>query len=231
MNQITHSKNETHFSANRSRGSLLAPLIVGGLAQLILATNTYAQSADLQIRAAFEIPISIDCGTDINGGDVDLLNSAFLAQADAFLRSWTLVPGGSEAGGPPVTSGSLAVSSALSGTCTVSGVSPEDVITLTTPAEPIELTSTDTDQILLASVAMKDNDNSNDVQVTHTMPAAESPDPAQLVTQSPGTVVFSESAGTLTVLVGFNSIELPQNVSPTDLAGSYQGTATVEVSL
>ena len=206
-------------------------LLITILPNVVVGTAA-AQSADLSVTAEFEIPISVTCNTAINAGNVDILSGDFLSNVNSSQRSWGMVPGSGGASGELINTSAIAVSDAQSGSCKVSGVSPDSQVTISIGSA--DLTSADSDAVLIASPSVKEADNSNNSVTTHTIPSAGDPDPVgptDLGSTAAGTMVYDESEQTLTFLVGLMAVEFPQDSTPAGLIGTYTGSATVEISL
>ena len=212
--------------------SIATDFFLVAMLSAVMVGTAAAQSADLSVTAEFEIPISVTCNTAINAGNVDILSGDFLSNASSSARSWGMVPGSGGASGELINTSAIAVADAQSGSCKVSGVSPDSQVTISIGSA--DLTSVDSDAVLIASPSVKEADNSNNSVTTHTIPSAGDPDPVgptDLGSTATGTMVYDESEQTLTFLVGLMAVEFPQDSTPAGLIGTYTGSATVEISL
>ena len=179
-------------------------------------------STTLNVGAEIEMPVSVVCNTNIDAGDAALGDSSILSDANAANRSWVV---GTKASLNASATG-LSLVSRAPGSCKVSGLSENDILSVSFESNTVDLISNDTTVVLQATPKLVDPDD-----------AAAQVASATVVVNTSGDVEvggdgYSVSLPSYDVSfpVGVE-IEIPQSTAALDVVGEYSGTATVVVGL
>ena len=227
--------NLKHHNFSLTQCVISKVITAASLAVILMNFAAAQETTSLSVEMDMSVPVTLSCTTDVNGGVLNILDESVLASSTASERSWFLIPGQSIAGGASINTAAFAVSGASSGECTVGGVSDGTTLEVGfsddngNGAGVIDLSGDQTgNPTLTASLSVlkgAPDDSGYDSSTQLTIDTSQAGDNLR-----PG-YSFDASAGTLTVPIGFMSIEIPQNSATGALVGIYTGTGTVEVTL
>lgn len=197
-----------------------------------LHVNVYAQqSATLSVQANFNVPVTITCGTSVNMGTFNILSTAELSMNSTVIINPETWSGPSDLEGNAAGSFAAGTDVAI-GNCTLQGVSGSD---FALSVQPIDLEAGDgtTDTLeFLPMITGTDGTKLSLFNDNYSVPVAfdTSADPTTLQGSLSG-MTYDATTEILDIDVG-GILATKKSISDADeLAGSYSGTATIEVVL
>jgi len=193
--------------------------------------STYAQAADetesITLTTQIVTPVSINCGTSLDFGDISILEFNSLDGSFLFHR-----PGQTLQGSALQSSFVNITTSGQLGECTVSNVPDPSTVSVGFTSSTIDISNSQ-GSTLPFDLFLRDIENSQfAANVSYTIDSANSVDPTDPATTNKA---VEYTANTLTFQVG-GSLEFDfsynsQNLTQGQLVGAWTGSATVEVTL
>lgn len=229
---MSYSRNDNFIGAIASEVFSLNKLLVLAM----LCGSTYAQAQDqtdgINLTTEIVTPVSINCGTALNFGNIDIKAFASLNDQYIFWRPGQTIQGSAVSSAYVAMGGSPTL-----GECTISNVPDPSSVTVEFSNSTIDITNGQATQAF--DLFVRDEVNGNfGSQVTYAIDTDGSTDPssptgssavmytAPTTTGGTGTLVFQVGGSLM-----FDFDYAGQTLSQGDLVGTWTGSATVEVTL